>query len=148
MMEHIFREFANRGINPFGHEDTDSEDDFLDGDADEYGPSLNPVDATVWIGDEVSSDYNTIEVRAGQTLCISINNVGKKLHTFTIGSISVEVEPQFSLGEADDLDIHVILEGGDTAYLEFAPQDPGDFESSCTCEIHSGEGSLGVLSVV
>jgi len=129
MMEHIFREFANRGIDPFGREDPDAEDEWADDDDAYSSSSTDPIEITVLITDALGFEPNEIEVEVDRLARLTIDNEGPGPHDFTIDAIWVVGEP---LSERDDLDIHVELDGGDTRVVEFSPQKADIYSFHCT----------------
>jgi plastocyanin len=78
-------------------------------------------------------DPATLHLRAGQSLMLSVTNVGTELHTFTVPKLGIDTGP---------------LQPGATRELTVtAPPDRGRYDALCTFPGHEEAGMIGSLVV-
>lgn len=90
--------------------------------------------AEVMVEMEAGNGYfspDMITVAQGQTVRVTIENVGDIVHTFTI----------------DELDVHVSLDPGEQQEISFTPVEAGNYEYYCSEPGHREAGMFGNLVV-
>ncbi len=125
-------------------------------DATESGPAPQAI---TLVATDIAYDAERIEVGAGQTIRLTLDNQGVLEHDFNITEIPLSGEATVTeaagemaghgdLGHAaDEPAVHVAAPGGDQAGVEFMPTAPGDYEFYCTVSGHREAGMHGVLVV-
>ena len=118
-----------------------------------------PPQAITLVATDIAYDAERIEVGAGQTIRLTLDNQGVLEHDFNIIEIPLSGEATVTeaagemaghgdLGHAaDEPAVHVAAPGGDQAGVEFMPTAPGDYEFYCTVSGHREAGMHGVLVV-
>ncbi|GAB4160460.1 MAG: hypothetical protein Fur0021_32490 [Candidatus Promineifilaceae bacterium] len=104
---------------------------------------------------DIAYDVNRLEVKAGQTVKLTLHNAGALEHDFSImemphtGEVVAEEMEDAAHGHEMTLDpeVHVAAPIGDSRRLEFTPSKPGEYEFFCTVEGHKEAGMTGVLVV-
>lgn len=147
MMEHIFREFADRAISPFGYEDPDGEDEPED-DEDYPLSSCDPVEVTVLMTDNLTFEPVEIKVEVDRPIRLTIENAGQQPHDFTIEEIWIVVEAGTRASDQDGFDLHLALDPGEVSTLAFTPQKAGWYAFHCTIGDHPDDEMTGTLVVV
>ena len=97
-------------------------------------PDVDVPPAEVQVDMEAGNGYfdpDQITVEQGQTVRVSVENVGDIVHTFTI----------------DEFNVHVSLEPGDQQEVSFTPAEAGNFEYYCAEPGHREGGMFGNLVV-
>src|SRR5687768_11483111 len=122
------------------------------------GCASAPAQATTEITVE-ASDFAykpaAITVPAGESVTITLNNVGKVEHDFVVEKINVtDVHASDSSpathhqgGHEADYDLHFFARAGDTETLQFTALDPGTYEVFCSIEGHKEAGMVAQLVV-
>lgn len=132
------------------------------GNAAETAPSQTITLAAT----DIAFDVERIEVKAGQTIQLTLDNQGVLEHDFNITEIPLSGETTvteaagampghdmgYDMGQemghaADEPAVHVAAPGGDRAAIEFVPTSPGEYEFYCTVSGHREAGMHGVLVV-
>jgi len=124
--------------------------------------------AITLVATDIAFDVERIEVNAGQTIRLVLDNQGVLEHDFNITWIPLSGEttvtesagtmPGHDMGHddmghddmghaTDEPAVHVAAPGGDRAGVEFAPTSPGEYEFYCTVSGHREAGMRGVLVV-
>ncbi len=128
--------------------------------------------AITLVATDIAYDAERIEVGAGQTIRLTLDNQGVLEHDFNITGIPLSGEATVTeaAGEAtvteaagemaghdmghddmghaaDEPAVHVAAPGGDQAGVEFVPTSPGEYEFYCTVSGHREAGMHGVLVV-
>jgi uncharacterized cupredoxin-like copper-binding protein len=137
MLEHIFREFANRGINPFGLDDVTEEDGPDEEDGEFTASSVEPTEISLLMTDDSTFEPDQIEVDAGRPVHLLVENNGRIQHDFTID------DPWLTTHG----DVSLTVDAGATETLEFTPEEPGVYEFYCTGEGHTDGPMSGLLVV-
>lgn len=128
------------------------------GDDDDTRPTdesdVSVQEIVVALSDELDFAPNQIEVTAGEPVRLTITNEGTALHDFTVEVIEVrDVVAKGSDAPGHDgghgePDLHVAVDGGETATLEFTALNTGEYEFVCTVTGHAENGMVGTLLVV
>jgi uncharacterized cupredoxin-like copper-binding protein len=154
LFEHIFREFANRGIDPFGYgqDNGEPEDDWLDDDTDYGRSSDEPMEAEIRMTPEGTFEPDQLEAEAGRPLRLFVDNADTTPHDFTIDRVFVEVTAcETSVLEPAEheapLGLHMCVDSLACGTLEFTPRDGGVYEFRCTGEDHADTPMTGLLIV-
>jgi uncharacterized cupredoxin-like copper-binding protein len=97
---------------------------------------------------------NTIEVKMGQKVKLTLHNVGSLEHDFNVTEIPVtDVKSSQSAGGHDmgsmskEPQLHVSALNGKTSILEFTPTKVGTYEVACTVAGHKEQGMVATLIV-
>ena len=127
-----------------------------------------PPQAITLVATDIAYDAERIEVGAGQTIRLTLDNQGVLEHDFNITGIPLSGEATVTeaageatvteaagemaghgdLGHAaDEPAVHVAAPGGDEAGVEFTPTAPGEYEFYCTVSGHREAGMHGILVV-
>ncbi len=130
--------------------------------------SAPPSQAITLVATDIAFDMERIEVNAGQTIRLALDNQGVLEHDFNITRIPLSGETTVTeaAGEmaghdmgnddmghddmghaADEPAVHVAAPGGNQAGVEFTPTAPGEYEFYCTVSGHREAGMRGVLVV-
>ncbi len=126
------------------------------GDAMDHGSMTSAaaaVNVTVNASDFVFAPAQ-IEVAAGQTIKVTMENSGTQDHDFTIQAIPLAGEAH-GMGTATDdhmhsaasSAVHVALKAGTTGTVEFTPTEAGVYTFDCTVPGHKAAGMVGQLTV-
>lgn len=110
-MDGMWGQRSSQGVAP----------DAVDG-ADEIG-----IEAT-----EMAFDPASLEVNAGESVNLTVANVGQVLHDLTI----------------DDLGLQVEVASGETTTIGLEVDEPGEYEFYCSVPGHASAGMRGTLTVV
>jgi plastocyanin len=150
--EHIFREFANRGIDPFGLGPEGEDEEGEEGEEESFVSSTpDPIEVSLLIGDEFAFTPDTIEAETGRPLRLLVENTSEEHHNFTIDTIPCEIAVcDGDPSEADHpqfFDVHLALDGGSTGTIEFTPLEAGTYPFYCTGEETEPDGMRGELVV-
>ena len=119
--------------------------------------------AITLVATDIAYDAERIEVGAGQTIRLTLDNQGVLEHDFNIIEIPLSGEATVTeaagemaghdmghddMGHAvDEPAVHVAAPGGDEAGVEFTPTAPGEYEFYCTVSGHREAGMHGILVV-
>ena len=122
-----------------------------------------PPQAITLVATDIAYDAERIEVGAGQTIRLTLDNQGVLEHDFNIIEIPLSGEATVTeaagemaghdmghddMGHAvDEPAVHVAAPGGDEAGVEFTPTAPGEYEFYCTVSGHREAGMHGILVV-
>ncbi len=94
-----------------------------------------------------------IEVAAGETIKVTLENKGTQDHDFTIQAIPLSGKAH-AMGNADDhmhsadsSAVHVAVKAGTTGTVEFTPTEAGVYTFDCTVPGHKEAGMVGTLNV-
>lgn len=105
------------------------------GTSGDSGTSAEPVtgatEVPVRAGD-LWFEPDTLEVRAGETVNITVTNTGRIFHDFTV----------------PDLDFMIDVESGDTVSGALKTVVPGEYKFLCTVPGHAAGGMVGTLVVL
>lgn len=105
------------------------------GTSGDSGTSAEPVtgatEVPVRAGD-LWFEPDTLEVRAGETVNITVTNTGRIFHDFTV----------------PDLDFMIDVESGDTVSGALETVVPGEYKFLCTVPGHAAAGMVGTLVVL
>jgi plastocyanin len=143
--EHIFREFARRGFDPFGYGEEDDEDDAEATDDYYTATSSEPIELTVVIADGAWFDPDELTVEIDRSVRLTVDNADGHAHDFTIENILLAEDPGPLLSTRGEFDVHVEVEPYASEVVEFTPLRAGIFEFRCTgCD---SEGMSGTLVV-
>jgi uncharacterized cupredoxin-like copper-binding protein len=94
-----------------------------------------------------------IEVAAGQTIQVTLQNTGTQDHDFTIQTIPLADKARSSgtaanhMHSATNSAVHVAIKAGTTGSIEFTPTVAGVYEFDCTVAGHKAAGMVGQLTV-
>ncbi len=152
---------ADDHVDGDGHDDDaeahDDGDDHDDGDAhDDDDAHEDVIEMSVSMTDQLTFEPSEIAVQAGQTVLMTIDNVGLALHDFTVAEMPVHVShhdgdsvdsTHEDSHEHDDYALHMALDGGAVGTLEFTPEKAGVYEFHCTVPGHTEGGMIGTLTV-
>lgn len=134
----------------------DDDDDGGEVDSGAVGADVPPVQEIVIVAsDQLEFSPSTIRVKVGQPVRLVLDNSGAKvLHDFTIDEMHVAdmhmeggTEHMEHEAGGHEPDIHIAAEAGETATLEFTPQEAGEYTFYCTVEGHQMAGMEGTLIV-
>ena len=97
----------------------------------------------------------SITVPAGETVTMTLNNIGKVEHDFVIEKINVtNVEASdtgpaahHQMGHEPEYDLHFYAKAGETSTLQFTALESGTYEIFCSVEGHKEAGMIGKLVV-
>lgn len=95
----------------------------------------------------------TIEVTAGQTVRLTLVNLGALEHDLSVMEIALQAPAveQSHDGHVMEMtttpDLHVSAQAGATGQVEFTPTQPGAYEFYCTVAGHKEAGMVGMLIV-
>jgi len=114
--------------------------------------------AVTLIATDIAYDIEQIDVSAGQTVELTLDNQGVLDHDFTIVEIPLtgEAETIEAAGEmeghdvehaAEENDVHIAAPTADQGTIAFAPAAPGEYIYYCTVSGHREAGMEGVLVV-
>lgn len=128
------------------------------GDDDDTSPTgesdVSVQEIVVTLSDELDFAPNQFEVTAGEPVRLTITNEGTALHDFTVEMIEVRdvvangSDAQGHDGGHGEPDLHVAVDGRETATLEFTALNTGEYEFVCTVTGHAENGMVGTLLVV
>lgn len=106
---------------------------------------------------DIAYDTNRLEVKAGQSVVLTLHNEGALEHDFSImemphaGEVMAE---EGGSGMDHDMssmsmnpEIHVASPVGESLTVEFTPSEPGEYEYFCTVAGHKEAGMVGTLVV-
>ena len=114
--------------------------------------------AVTLIATDIAYDIEQIDVSAGQTVELTLDNQGVLDHDFTIVEIPLtgEAETIEAAGEmeghdvehaAEENDVHIAAPTADQGTIAFVPAAPGEYVYYCTVSGHREAGMEGVLVV-
>lgn len=83
-------------------------------------------------GAEFSFTPTTLRLKKGETVKLTLKNIGKMPHDFVIDELNVRTK---------------IIKGGETDTIEFTPENSGTFEYYCSVGSHRAMGMKGMLTV-
>lgn len=137
-----------------GGDDDDGEE--VDGGA--VGADVPPAREIVIVAsDQLSFSPETIRVNVGEPVRVVLDNSeAKALHDFKIEHLhasDVHAEGGTEHMEHDDMHedeeeaIHIAAEGGETASIEFTPEEAGEYAFFCSVEGHREGGMEGTIIV-
>lgn len=90
-------------------------------------------------------------VAAGKPVTVNIENKDVVLHDWSIEKISVKDKQEHGAGGHDmgkaDPAVHVALDAGKKAAVQFTPTQAGNYEFTCTVPGHKEAGMRGTLTV-
>ena len=92
-----------------------------------------------------------IEVAAGQTIKVTLENTGTQDHDFTIQAIPLSGKARGTgtaeghMHSAAGSAVHVAIKAGATGSIEFTPTAGGVYEFDCTVPGHKAAGMVGQL---
>lgn len=80
---------------------------------------------------------------------IALHNAGAIPHDFTIDEIEAEASAEGDTSEASsgEFDVHVVLEGGQSATLKLSGVSAGEYDFYCSVPGHKEAGMTGKLTV-
>jgi len=95
-------------------------------------------------------------VKVGESVQLTINNVGALEHDFVIEQIDAATkviqdsgsEKHHAHGAAENYDLHVSAQVGETSMIEFTVNEPGTYQFFCSVPGHKDAGMVGELTVV
>ncbi len=100
-------------------------------DADEAADAIPKAREVVIEAGDVYFDPDTLRVRAGESINITVTNVGSAFHDFTI----------------TDLGVMVDVPAGTTTTSGLTVEVPGEYAYECTVPGHAAAGMTGMLIV-
>ncbi len=117
--------------------------------------------AELWLTTtDLAFSTNRLEVTAGQSVKITLNNEGALEHDFSImamphiGEIHAESNQMAGATMSHDMssmdeqpEIHMVVASGGSSTIEFTPSTAGEYEFFCTIAGHREAGMRGVLVV-
>jgi uncharacterized cupredoxin-like copper-binding protein len=114
--------------------------------------------AVTLIATDIAYDIEQIDVSAGQTVELTLDNQGVLEHDFTIVEIPLadevttieeagEMEAHDAEHAAEENDVHIAAPTADQGTIAFTPAAPGEYVYYCTVSGHREAGMEGVLIV-
>jgi uncharacterized cupredoxin-like copper-binding protein len=98
----------------------------------------------------------SITVKTGETVELTINNIGQLEHDFVIEKVNVKTkmiqdggsEEHHAHGAEANYDLHVSAQVGETSIIQFTVNEPGTYQFFCSVAGHKEAGMTGELIVV
>jgi uncharacterized cupredoxin-like copper-binding protein len=105
---------------------------------------------------EFSYSPSSLTVAAGQSVTLTIKNVGQVEHDFVVEKIEVtdvleegNASAEHTMHDmAGEYDLHVSTQNGATSVLKFTALEPGTYQILCTVPGHKEAGMVAELIVV
>jgi len=97
----------------------------------------------------------SLTVKAGETVKLTLNNVGALEHDFVIEKIDVKTkvvkdsgsDEHHAHGVEANYDLHVSAQVGETSVIQFTVAEPGTYQFFCSVPGHKEAGMVGELIV-
>ena len=98
----------------------------------------------------------SLTVKVGETVQLTLNNIGVLEHDFVIEKIDVTTkviqdsgsEEHGAHGAEANYDLHVSAQVGETSIIQFTVNEPGTYQFFCSVPGHKDAGMVGELIVV
>ncbi|WP_188453353.1 cupredoxin domain-containing protein [Virgibacillus oceani] len=120
----------------------------MSNDTNHQHNGMNPTNLVIK-ADEFSFTPNRIEVAAGESLTVVLDNIGEVEHDLEIIGIKVENVKSSSLHDhqGNHNQIHVHSKPGKKQEITFTPTTPGTYRYTCTIPGHAESGMTGMIEV-
>ena len=118
-------------------------------DSNSHQHNMN-TDNIVIQANDYSFSPSQVEVKAGDLVTITLDNIGKAEHDIEIIGMEAVIEEQSSLHDhaQNNNQIHVHSYPGEKQHISFTPITPGTYRYVCTIPGHIEAGMTGVFEVV
>ncbi|WP_373892942.1 plastocyanin/azurin family copper-binding protein [Virgibacillus natechei] len=100
--------------------------------------------------DEFSFSPNQVDLSAGETIKITLDNIGEVEHDLEVIGMEAEVEEMSSSHDhhQEDSQIHIHSNSGEKQEISFTPLNPGRYRYICTIPGHAESGMTGMIEIV
>lgn len=128
------------------------------GSGESAAPTARPAKPVTLTATDIAYDVNAIEVAAGQSLRLTLQNDGVLEHDFSImkmplngevrgDEMEVDMEGHDMSNMSEEPDVHVAAMAGGSNTISFTPAEPGTYQYQCTVAGHKEAGMVGTLTV-
>ena len=98
----------------------------------------------------------SVKIPVGEPVMLTLRNTGVVEHDFVIEQIDVKSvlkkdsgsDAHHAHGEAENFDLHISAQPGDTSVLEFTVAESGTYIFFCSVAGHKEAGMVGELTVI
>ena len=119
------------------------------------GGSSQPATEFTLDASDFAYSIPSLTVKAGETVQLTINNVGQLEHDFVIEKIDVKTkvikdsgsEEHHMHGAEANYNLHVSARVGETSIIQFTVTEPGTYQFFCSVPGHKEAGMVGELIV-